>query len=286
MKSIIIFSLFIISFVNSQAQINNAQTETVKIFGNCGMCETAIEKAANKKNISKADWNEETKMATITFDSKKTNLEAVLKNIALAGYDSDKFLAPDLTYNKLSDCCKYDRENKAPNIELKNGTELDNMGTLVNNANTSVSPTQQTNQLQSLLDAYIVVKDALVKTDATGAASKAKNLLSSLNAVKMETLKPEEHTAWMQYEKEINKDALHIAESKDVEKQRAYFSTLSKNMYQLIKSAKLSDKIYYQYCPMYDDNKGGNWLSKDIAIKNPYFGSMMLSCGKTVETIQ
>lgn len=286
MKSIIIFSLFIISFVNSQAQINNAQTETVKIFGNCGMCETAIEKAANKKSISKADWNEETKMATITFDSKKTNLDAVLKSIALAGYDSDKFLAPDPAYNKLSGCCKYDRENKAPIIELKNGTELDNMETMANKANTSVSPTQQTNQLQSLLDAYLVVKDALVKSDATTAASKAKSLLSSLNAVKMETLKPEEHTAWMQYEKEITKDAVHITESKDVEKQRAYFSTLSKNMYNLIKSAKLSDKVYYQYCPMYDDNKGGNWLSKDIAIKNPYFGSMMLSCGKTVETIQ
>ena len=136
MKSIIIFSLFIISFVNSQAQINNAQTETVKIFGNCGMCETAIEKAANKKSISKADWNEETKMATITFDSKKTNLDAVLKNIALAGYDSDKFLAPDPAYNKLSGCCKYERENKVPIIELKNGTELENMATMTNNVKT------------------------------------------------------------------------------------------------------------------------------------------------------
>jgi hypothetical protein len=41
------------------------------------MCETTIEKAANKKKISKADWNEETKMASITYDSKKTTLDAV-----------------------------------------------------------------------------------------------------------------------------------------------------------------------------------------------------------------
>ena len=286
MKSFIIIATVLLSFFNSPAQINNAQTETVKVFGNCGMCETAIEKAANKKNISKADWNEETKMATITFDNKKTNLDAVLKSIALAGYDSDKFLAPDPAYNKLSGCCKYDRENKAPINELKNGIELENLGTLANNNKTSVSQPQQTNQLQAVLDAYIIVKDALVKSDPTTSASKAKNLLSGLNAVKMETLQPEEHTVWMQLEKEINKDALHIAESKDIEKQRAYFSALSKNMYNLIKSAKLSDKVYYQYCPMYDDNKGGNWLSKDIAIRNPYFGSMMLSCGKTVETIQ
>ena len=286
MKQLIFIAIFSLFLLNSQAQINNAQTETVKIFGNCGMCETAIEKAANKKNISKAEWNEETKMATITFDSKKTNLDAVLKSIALAGYDSDKFLAPDPAYNKLSNCCKYDRENKVPINELKKGTEEENMGTMANNSKTLGSTAQQTNQLQIILEAYFTVKDALVKSDAITAADKANNLLSSLRAVKMETLKPEEHTVWMQLEKEINNDALHIAESKDVEKQRTYFTTLSKNMYNLIKSAKTSDKVYYQYCPMYNDNKGANWLSKDIAIKNPYFGSMMLGCGKTVETIQ
>jgi hypothetical protein len=37
---------------------------------------------------------------------------------------------------------------------------------------------------------------------------------------------------------------------------------------------------------MYNDGKGANWLSKESAIKNPYYGSQMLSCGKTVETIK
>ena len=40
-------------------------------------------------------------MATITYDSKVTNQDAILKRIALSGYDSDKFLAPDNAYSKL-----------------------------------------------------------------------------------------------------------------------------------------------------------------------------------------
>ena len=96
------------------AQIKNAKTETVKVYGNCGMCKSKIEKAANQKNISKAEWNEETGMATITYDEKLTNKDAILKKIALVGYDSDAFKATDAAYNKLHGCCQYDRPTAAP----------------------------------------------------------------------------------------------------------------------------------------------------------------------------
>ncbi len=95
------------------AQIKNAKTETVKVYGNCGMCKSKIEKAASQKNISTAEWNEETGMATITYDEKLTNKDAILKKIALVGYDSDAFKASDAVYNKLHDCCQYDRPKTA-----------------------------------------------------------------------------------------------------------------------------------------------------------------------------
>ena len=34
----------LLSFTACNAQIKNAKTESVKIYGNCGMCETTIEK--------------------------------------------------------------------------------------------------------------------------------------------------------------------------------------------------------------------------------------------------
>jgi copper chaperone CopZ len=82
------------SLTSCEAQVKNAKTETVKIYGNCGMCETTIETAGNVKKVAKVDWDKDTKIAIITYDSMKTNQDEILKRIALAGYDSDKFLAP------------------------------------------------------------------------------------------------------------------------------------------------------------------------------------------------
>ncbi|RYE21733.1 MAG: hypothetical protein EOP51_14920 [Sphingobacteriales bacterium] len=109
MKSILILAALFATATATQAQIKNAETATVKVNGNCGMCETTIEKAGSKAKISKTDWNSETGMAVITFDAKKTSLDEVLKRIALSGYDNVNYTAPTAVYDKLHGCCKYDR---------------------------------------------------------------------------------------------------------------------------------------------------------------------------------
>ena len=115
----------LLSCTEINAQIKNAQTESVKIFGNCGMCETTIEKAGNKKKVANVDWNKDTKMATITYDAEKTDQSEILKRIALSGYDNEKFLAPNDVYAKLPECCQYERKAQTlakvetPKIEIK-----------------------------------------------------------------------------------------------------------------------------------------------------------------------
>ena len=269
------------------SQISNAKTETVKVYGNCGMCEATIEKAASKKKISKADWSEESKMAIITYDSMKTKLDAVLKNIALAGYDNQNFLAPDAAYNKLPGCCKYDREKKTATLTQP---AKDTMATLQNHTNNQhdgmVNATQETNQLTAVFDSYFSLKDALVRTDGTVASAKAKDLQTAINAVKMEKLSMDVHTVWMKVLNGLKEDAEHISSSKDIAHQRDHFMSLSTNMYALIKVAKPTETVYYQFCPMANDGKGANWLSKESGVKNPYYGSQMLTCGKTVEKIK
>ena len=281
MSAVILLSAFA-----GQSQINNAKTETVKVYGNCGMCETTIEKAANKKKVSKADWNEETKMATITYDSKKTNLNAVLKNIALAGYDNQRFLAPDEAYNKLPGCCKYEREKK----QLATQPAKDTTSAMQNHTNhqhdSMNNSAQETNQLKAVFDSYFSLKDALVKTDGTVASTKAKDLQAAINAVKMDKLAMDVHTVWMKVLNDLKEDTEHINNTKDVAHQRDHFMSLSKNMYELIKVAKPTETVYYQFCPMANDGKGANWLSRENGIKNPYYGSQMLTCGRTVETIK
>jgi predicted SnoaL-like aldol condensation-catalyzing enzyme len=85
--------------------------------------------------------------------------------------------------------------------------------------------------------------------------------------------------------KDLKSDTEHIKETKDIGHQRGRFISLSVNRYQLLKVAKQHTPTYYQHCPMANDGKGTNWLSKEKTIKNPYHGSQMLTFGKTVETI-
>jgi hypothetical protein len=260
------------------AQIKNAKTDTVKVYGNCGMCEPKIEKAGNSKNIANVDWNQETQMATLTYDATKTNQEEILKRIALVGYDSEKFLAPDAVYSKLPGCCQYEREAKTAVISEAPKMEMSNTA--------NVTAPQTTNQLQPVFESYFELKDGLVKTDGNSVSVKASALLTAINNVKMDKLEMEVHMVWMKVLNDLKKHSEAIAGTKDIKQQRDHFMDLSKKMYDLIKVSKQETPTYYQFCPMANDGKGANWLSKENAIKNPYYGSQMLTCGKTVETIK
>ena len=273
----------LLSLTVGHAKINNQTTESVTIYGNCGMCKKTIEKAGSLKNVANVNWNIDTKTATIIYDAKKTNLDEILKRIALSGYDSDKFLAPDSTYKNLPSCCQYDRVAKVPvkpvKVDAISGTNKAEMNMITN-------ATVIEDQLTTVFDSYFAVKDALVKTDGATASTKAVELLTAINAVKMEKLNMDVHMVWMKVVANLKEDAKHISDTKDVKIQRGYFDTLSKNVYDLIKVSKPDTPTYFQHCPMANDGKGANWLSKENTIKNPYYGSMMLSCGKTVETIK
>lgn len=100
----------LLSVTFASAQIKNKTTEKVKINGNCAMCKKTIETAANIDNVAKVNWDKNTKIATVTYDAKKTNLNEVLKRVADAGYDNEKFTAPTAVYDQLHGCCQYDRE--------------------------------------------------------------------------------------------------------------------------------------------------------------------------------
>ena len=111
-SSVILIGLLALPLFGCEWKIENAKIVTVKVYGNCEMCKETIEEAAFKKKEAKVNWNVDTKMATITFDSTKTNLNAILKRIAQAGYDSDEFTASTEAYNKLHQCCKYERKTQ------------------------------------------------------------------------------------------------------------------------------------------------------------------------------
>ena len=136
---------------------------------------------------------------------------------------------------------------------------------------------QETSKAQPspLLTSYYNLKDALVSSNATAAAASSAAFVKALNDIDKETVKDESRNALLT-------DANAISLSKDLKLQREKFATLSTNMFALAKTVKLSaDPVYQQYCPM----KKASWLSDNKAIKNPYYGSAMLTCGSVKQTL-
>ena len=87
------------------------KTETLKVWGNCNMCKSRIEKAAKSEGAVSADWSTKTKILTVTFDPSKTSVDAFSKKIAAAGHDTERSRADDKAYDALDSCCKYERKN-------------------------------------------------------------------------------------------------------------------------------------------------------------------------------
>jgi hypothetical protein len=145
----------------------------------------------------------------------------------------------------------------------------------------------QTNTgVNKVLNAYIQLKDALVKSDGTSSFGASKALLTAIQEVNMSELNADTHTQWMKVVNDLKEDAEHISETKEITHQRDHFMSLSKNLFTVLKVSKSETPIYYQFCPMANKGKGANWLSLENKIKNPYYGNQMLTCGKVVETIQ
>ena len=142
-------------------------------------------------------------------------------------------------------------------------------------------------QLKGVFNNYIKLKDALVKDDSNNAVAEAKNISQSLSKVDMKLLKDEKaHTKWMSFQKEIKASSLSISNTSDIKIQRNYFIHLSKYLIQTIEIFGIQEKVYSQFCPMANTDKGAFWLSTEEKIRNPYFGNAMLSCGSVEQIIE
>jgi hypothetical protein len=130
-------------------------------------------------------------------------------------------------------------------------------------------------QFSILLLTYYNIKNALITSDGESAASNARDFLKTANTLDFKIFS--EGNIHI-----LAKDAGRISDTKDIKKQRDYFASLSSNMAILTKSLKIgAEPIYLQYCPM----KKASWLSAEKEIRNPYYGTAMLTCGEVTETL-
>jgi len=142
-------------------------------------------------------------------------------------------------------------------------------------------------QLKAVFNAYINLKDALVKEDSKSTSANATTLLNKLNKVDMKLLSDNKaHNHWMSLEGEIKSSATSISETSDIKAQRDHFKHLSSNLINAVQLFGINEKVYVEFCPMSDNNNGAYWLSKEEKVINPYFCSAMLTCGEVKQVIE
>jgi hypothetical protein len=107
MRRIFIIIVFILISTNlSVAQDAKIIQTEFKVFGNCEMCKSRIEKAVKINEVKYAKWNKNTKMLKIAFVST-IDVDSLHKRIAEVGHDTEKYKAQDEVYSSLPKCCLY-----------------------------------------------------------------------------------------------------------------------------------------------------------------------------------
>jgi len=134
-----------------------------------------------------------------------------------------------------------------------------------------------------VINTYLDIKNALVAGDAATAQAKAKSMITLLSTAPQKDMDAAQRKAWAGYSNKLASDAQQISSQSNIDAKRDHFATLSNNFMAVLKVFKVNKAtLYQQYCPM----KKFYWLSETSAIKNPYYGNAMLSCGTTQETLE
>lgn len=140
---------------------------------------------------------------------------------------------------------------------------------------------------EAIINSYLKIKNALANDNSAEAAAAASNFTKSVEATKTDKIPAELKDKYSKTTEEAKKQAEFIvSNSGKIVEQRIYFAVLSKNITSLIATFGSSQKLYQDYCPMYNEGKSGYWISEFKVIKNPYYGSEMLECGGMIKEIK
>jgi mercuric ion binding protein len=89
-----------------------ATSKTFKVNGTCEMCKSRIESPLkNLPGIWSSYWDVSSKILTVTYDRSRVT-PAMIENLVIAeGHDIDSMNASAEVYNKLPECCHYQRKS-------------------------------------------------------------------------------------------------------------------------------------------------------------------------------
>ena len=145
-------------------------------------------------------------------------------------------------------------------------------------------------QLGAVVDQYLTLKNAFVKSDENEVEAAAQKTLDALGKVDMTLLQGDAHIQWMKLQKPIEDNLKGIIQMKGIEMKRSHFGIVSEKLSKAIElfgvQSQKTSVLYIEFCPMAFNNKGASWISEIKEIKNPYFGDAMPTCGEVTKVIK
>jgi hypothetical protein len=149
-----------------------------------------------------------------------------------------------------------------------------------NNSTSQAGPTTE------IVNSYVKIKNALTQDNDKDAASAGSDMVKAFANFNKSTLSEENSKLFAEIEGTAREHAEHIiANAGNIKHQREHFEMLSKDVYDLVKGIGSDQKLYWDHCPMYNNNKGADWLSETKEISNPYLGKAMPDCGTVKEEL-
>lgn len=184
----------------------------------------------------------------------------------------------------LVSCNQKNKEVETTNTPMMENDSTMNMEnstmTMDNNTEKSASAKNSNASINEVVANYLKLKNALVNDNSKEAANSGNALIATIGKVDMNSISKEQMKDYMDIAESAKENAEHIGDNAGkLDHQREHFVMLSKDMNDLIQLFGTSQKLYLDFCPMADDNKGAVWISETKEIKNPYFGKEMATCG-------
>jgi copper chaperone CopZ len=106
--SFLVVALFSLSVSFAQDSKKEEQVQ-IKTSAVCKMCKSTIEKQLSyEKGVKTSNLDVDSKIVTVTYNPKKTDINRIKKAITESGYDADEVVAQEKAYNNLDPCCKKD----------------------------------------------------------------------------------------------------------------------------------------------------------------------------------
>lgn len=176
--------------------------------------------------------------------------------------------------------------NKSNN-ENKTATDTALTATETNKASTSTNENSNAASINVIVSSYLQLKNALANDNGKDAATAGSAMVSAFKNFDQSSLPADKKKTFEDIKDDASEHAEHIGmNGGNIKHQREHFETLSKDVYDLVKTFGANETLYKDFCPMYNNNKVATWLSETKEIKNPYLGKNMATCGEVKETIR